>query len=296
MRKLLFSYIAIFLFTSVCFSQWFRQPFPSNENLTKVRFVNSTTGWVLTGKSLYKTSDGGTSWVKQDTAVKWGMWSLFPVDTLTAFHSFSLDSLNSPFLGIRKTTDGGNTWFTVDTAKNFYFSRIRFIDPLTGYAAGDSLGLPVIRKTTDGGKSWKSIYKIIRHDNPPVSDYFSGLSFITPSTGWGVTYLGIVAHTSDSGTTWKLQDTLGSVPRATNEVIEDVQFASKDSGWAVGGLRGTSLIYRTTNGGKNWHSLSPQSGSSLQELAVIDSRTVYIVGRNYGVNNIAKTTDGGLTW
>jgi len=38
-------------------AQWLQQPFPSTEDLYKVRFVNDNAGWVLGEKAIYKTVD-----------------------------------------------------------------------------------------------------------------------------------------------------------------------------------------------------------------------------------------------
>ncbi|MBI5402958.1 MAG: T9SS type A sorting domain-containing protein [Ignavibacteriae bacterium] len=62
-----------------------------------------------------------------------------------------------------------------------------------------------------------------------------------------------------------------------------------------------SFIYKTTNGGNNWVTLSvPQyMNMFLLGLDFINAYTGYVIGWNYWLsinNHIFKTTDGGVTW
>ena len=67
--KILVAFFIVLSLQSISvFGQWMQQPFPSSEPLFKVRFANSTTGWILGENYIYKTSDGGYSWFPQDSS------------------------------------------------------------------------------------------------------------------------------------------------------------------------------------------------------------------------------------
>jgi hypothetical protein len=60
-----------------------------------VRFADSTTGWIVGWGNIYKTTDGGNSWITQDSS---GGTALEILNDKIVFYS-------NYRLGIRKTTD-----------------------------------------------------------------------------------------------------------------------------------------------------------------------------------------------
>ncbi len=68
----LFLIITLTASTTDLNGQWVQQPFPTNEFLHKVRFVDESTGWVLGHDYIYKTTDGGMTWVQQDPTLGGG--------------------------------------------------------------------------------------------------------------------------------------------------------------------------------------------------------------------------------
>ncbi len=64
-------------------------------------------------------------------------------------------------------------------------------------------------------------------------------------------------------------------------------------------LPGSSIILRTTDGGKTWiDSTNPANitACSLREIYMLNSKIGWFTGTNNGPSFIAKTTDGGNTW
>src|SRR5574342_421568 len=102
-------------------AQWVQQPFPTAEILYKVRFVNANVGWILGENGIYKTIDGGTTWVKQNPATRFGN-VLLALNESIAFYSGSIHiSTTQATTGLRRTGDGGMTWQTVDSSYYHYF-------------------------------------------------------------------------------------------------------------------------------------------------------------------------------
>ena len=265
--------------------QWIKKSFPSNENLFVVRFVSPEVGWVLGSKHIFKTTDAGSTWLAKDSV--WSVWrGLYAFDDSTVIY-FDYKR------GIRRTSDGGNSWYTADSTIKDIVS-FNFVNPNLLFASGGSGDSSSVYKTTNKGKTWSKIF------NDYLGKYswdFEKVSFIDSLKGWAATYGGEIFSTTDGGYNWTFQDSTATNYHRTP--LKDIQFTTADSGWAVGGLTGFSIILRTTDGGKTWNdSLNPANITycSLREIYMLNSKIGWFTGTNNGPSFIAKTTDGGNTW
>jgi photosystem II stability/assembly factor-like uncharacterized protein len=152
-------------------------------DLKGVHFVDANTGWVVgLNMGIFKTTDGGDHWVKQDNIIWKGDPPGYPP---IPFDVFFIDQNRGWVAGLPElilyTEDGGKSWveqnrnpispkdgkpYSKDNyCQDFdpggdcnhfygaYLRRIRFAaDGQTGYAAGR---FRYIYKTTDGGKNWR---------------------------------------------------------------------------------------------------------------------------------------------
>jgi photosystem II stability/assembly factor-like uncharacterized protein len=114
----------------------------------------------------------------------------------------------------------------------------------------------------DSGKSW--IRAVV-----PVSSDLLAVNFPTSQKGWAVGHDGVVLHSADGGVTWIRQfdgraaaktmensqgaavadDVKRIVGQGPDKPFLDVWFENETTGFIVGAF---SLIFRTTDGGKNW--------------------------------------------
>ena len=108
--------------------------------------------------------------------------------------------------------------------------------------------------------------------------------FINDNTGWIVGFAGIIYKTTDSGASWKQQNS------RTLYTLLSVYFADSQTGWAVGEL---GVILRTTNGGTNWSGQMSEPQCTLGCVYFYDNQIGWAVGYK---NVILKTTDGGTNW
>jgi hypothetical protein len=194
--------LAIWLFTpaAVLYGQWVQQPFPTSEVLWKVRFIDESTGWVLGQEFVYKTTDGGTTWIPQDSSLGSGS-ALHARNADVVFHA-NFTGIDPYTDGIRRSTDGGTSWATVDTMK-FFYTDFEFVDALNGFAVGGTtLYEPVVRRTSDGGNTWTTVW------TGSSGFELQGISFADAMRGWTVSYQGYVYNTTDGGSTWMLQDSI----------------------------------------------------------------------------------------
>ncbi|MDZ7623913.1 MAG: hypothetical protein U5J96_05630 [Ignavibacteriaceae bacterium] len=115
----------------------------SYQDIYSIHFPSSQVGYVGSqGNAIYKTTDGGTTWV--------------PIPVINTVKTLYFLDINTGYVGcddnnVGKTTDGGLTWTWFPLG--FWSSySIFFLDNNTGYVAG-APGYYIV-KTTDGGSSW----------------------------------------------------------------------------------------------------------------------------------------------
>jgi photosystem II stability/assembly factor-like uncharacterized protein len=284
--RILFSILCALVQSGSAIGQWFVQPFEHTDQLWRVRFVDAANGWILGKQAVYKTTDGGNSWLSQDTTSSTGS-VLCTVNRDTILYSSITYGVTSRSHGLRRTSNGGQTWTTVDTAA-LLWNNIMFVNPQIGFAGGGVLPdyHPFVRKTTDGGASWSTLW--IGTGIHEVE----GLYFFSESHGWIATWDGALLETTNGGITWLARDTIQVTPF---KPVHDLTFASDSAGWVVGGLSGTSLVASTSNGGGVWEVVT-FPGSTLEEVQFLDRNNGWFVGMNNGAPYIERTTNGGATW
>lgn len=146
----------------------------------------------------------------------------------------------------------------------------------------------VVLHTSDGGLTWQ-------HQQTPSFAWLRAIYFLDDQLGWaggreeepGI--LGVIARTTDGGQNWTRQQLPHRYRRAD---IYDIEFLNRDIGWASSG---TSLMFKTIDGGNTWEALSLGSFGiygHTYDLFVIDSLNFWVAGERV----LGKTTDGGSTW
>ncbi len=116
-----------------------------------IMFINNQTGWISgTNGALFKTTDGGLSWVQIESPTT---GNLGGIDFLTEETGFLVPSTFGDTLW--KTTDGGDSWTPLTTGSSTFFRSVVFQDENTGWIVGGSSGNGRIFHTTDGGQNWE---------------------------------------------------------------------------------------------------------------------------------------------
>jgi photosystem II stability/assembly factor-like uncharacterized protein len=292
-------------------------------------FLNENSGWLFSENSsnkskggIYFTNDSGISWTTQrDTSDL----------SETINDIFFLDTNNGWACGdvglILYTTDGGSNWIeSASVSTNENLEAINFVNSSIGYACGDE---GVIIRTNDGGISWilqnsttdRDLHDIAFFDANNGFAVFgenvtnvlwtntggflwSTSTFTKPAgqinvrmdacdavTGtnhaWMIGYHGNIFHSTNKGQNWTHVKALYGSDNAYAKAISfydaNFGFAGADDG----------LVYRTTNGGTSWDSVSVGSGERIQDIYAIDANTIISIGEN---QQVRKSTDGGNTW
>ncbi|MCL5028610.1 MAG: YCF48-related protein [Bacteroidetes bacterium] len=164
-----------------------RLNFPTNSD-SKMRFVDTLNGFILSKGKLYSSSDGGNNWIQLDTIKSLGINDFCFMNESTGWITLS-DSWFAPKItAIAKTNNKGKTWNVVyrDTIQYVLpFEAIDFLNGNFGLASRTSHqdnSETKFYRTENGGLSWEyvgnyrsSIYDLRIIDSSKIIAGGSGL-------------------------------------------------------------------------------------------------------------------------
>jgi photosystem II stability/assembly factor-like uncharacterized protein len=254
------------------------------QNLFGACFATERDGWMVgeLGR-IFRTTDGGEHWERQDAGTKRPFLAISCVDARTAW----IAGKEGIVYG---TTDGGASWTAAQTGSNRHVFALQFATRERGHGGGD---FGVMIHTEDGGRSWttqrvSSDFALpesaldIGVDPGDVNLY--AVSYGDPDHVWMVGEFGMILTSADGGRVWMQQHS------PVESTLFGVHFADARRGWAVG-IDG--VILQTEDGGASWR---PQMGPG-QQRALYDvflrGNTGWIVGE---AGTILRSSDGGASW
>ena len=274
-------------------------------------FVNARWGWVIcNGARVYRTGDGGSSWVRQNPGA--------PNQILSDV--CFVDSLQGWAVGstgiIVRTANGGTSWTRQTAPTGFtWIYGVDFVDAQNGWIAGAG---GRIARTTNGGTTWTSVASGTTADiraidfkaldkgwtvgaegtilvwngsswsaqNSGTTVDLLGVDFATDQMGWAVGMERTVLKTSDGGATWEAQ----TVPEEASVGLMDVCFPDTSNGWLTG-MAGT--VMHTSDGGNTWQIESTGSGVWIGSVDFVNAEKGWVAG---GSSLVCRTDDGGAFW
>ena len=261
MCKLTVSLLMLALLAS---PRWTMQTSGVNVRLRGVSAVNERVAWASgAGATVLRTVDGGATWQKLNVTDE--ALDFRDVDAIDTDTAYVLSIGNGPSSRIYKTTDAGKTWqlqFKNDDPKAF-LDAMSFWDADHGIAFGDSVDLQFYILTTDnGGRTWSRV-----------------------STGNLPPALGNEGAFAASGT--------------------NIAIFGKTHAWIGTGAAAKSRVLRTSDRGRTWQvadtPLASGGSAGIFSIAFRDAQHGVIAGGDYkkeqeAVDNLAVTSDGGITW
>jgi photosystem II stability/assembly factor-like uncharacterized protein len=167
----------------------------------------------------------------------------------------------------------------------FYLSILLF---LIGFNFTDTSSDPA----TDGPPSGWYQQWMPNLNGMPVSDIY----FLDSLTGWSVTgtnsgpgHVNYILKTTNGGDNWNIIFT-------DTSFFSKVKFINYNTGYSSGGSGGgTGYLYKTTNGGDNW--IKYVYGiAELEDMAVLNKDTLWVVDHDPLTGGVYLTTNGGLNW
>lgn len=329
----IFTFIIAFNFAHNPPSGWYQQFLPnlSNFQISDMFFLDSLTGWTITGNSMpndtsgyiLKTTNGGDNWQLK----------------YTDFRDFSrvkfLNS-NTGFVSggyatgarIYKSTDGGESWFAIGIpgGGQIYFDDMSVLNEDTIWVVARNSFVGGVFRTTNGGSNWIQQYS--SGDNPNkiymfnsrigfiannefdistkkttdggfnwftvLNEGFTDIYFLDSLTGWKCNIFSI-KKTTNGGENWITQ----VFPSGNNLLngMRSISSVSKDTIWGVGGIKQYGIMnrgmsYRTTNSGNTWHYQVPDTSIHIMRYDYVNFINAFI-GWGYGLTTGVHTVTGG---
>jgi photosystem II stability/assembly factor-like uncharacterized protein len=257
-------FILAMMLSMMAAPRWTMQTSGVTVRLRGVSAVGERVAWASGADStVLRTVDGGTTW--QKLTVTSDALDFRDVDAVDAQTAYVLSIGNGPASRIYKTTDAGKTWtqqFKNEDPKVF-LDAMTFWDANNGIAFGDSVnGQFYILTTADGGHSWSRVPQTAL---PPALENEGAFA----ASGTNIAVFG------------------------------------KSHAWIGTGAAAKSRVLHTSDRGRTWQiadtPLASGASAGIFSIAFRDAKHGVIAGGDYrkeqeAVDNLAMTSDGGLTW
>jgi len=205
-------------------ASWFPVKSMASTHFESIFFVDSDTGYCVTGLAFLKTTNNGNNWVHIPNE-----FAGFNDVVFTTSSTGYICGYNSK---IFRTTNSGINWFlNYSGASSAYLSSISFINAETGFA----VGLNTIMKTTNSGSNWFNQYS--------TNSNLHSIEFLNQNTGYiagGNLSNSKTLRTTDGGNSWVELATISS------GYLNSIFFPSVNIGYVVGD---NGIILKTTDGG-----------------------------------------------
>ena len=287
--NIIFGFIILLSFTDTFYSAdeyWIRVPSPTTKWLYRCVFPDQQNGWAVGDSGvIIHTSNGGNSWVLQNSTINYFIEDVFFLNIYTGW-AIANDFFYTGTT-ILKTTNSGLNWIASrypDTTKVIY--TINYLDALTGYMGGYS-GL--LLKTSDGGNTW-----VQQSIDSNIISYFpiEKFAFYNHRLGFAcggiIDISGVIWSSTNYGVNWKAFS-------AAPEPLYFVTWKDSMTAYSCGGdyEYGGSFL-RTYDRGENWEYLPMNIFGVAQKLAF---RTPKDIWAPMGFSQRwAMSSDTGNTW
>ena len=282
----------------------------ANRTLSSISIVNTSVIWAIaldnsaapdyTIKEFTKSTDGGETWTPGTINLGantsgLGITSISAISDQIACISAAPDV--SDFGGVWKTTDGGLTWTKQTTAlfnnpTDSYTSFVHFWDASNGVTGGDTEnGTFEIYTTSNGGNNWNRVIGANIPSSLVGEMGYVGVTSVVGNIFWFGTSAGRIFKSIDKGLSWTVTQTPST---DFNLGLDRFTFSDANNGLFMD-HNNTTTLYKTTDGGNNWTSITTP-GFYKTNIAYIPGTSTVIAGAAANPFGSSYSTDNGSTW
>ena len=260
------SNITKFFWTNNNGASWVLKDFGFSPGLVRgYAMVDSLTGFLTGGYTVYRTTDQGSNWHEHlRTDVK--------LNSIGFYNNTGFIVCDAGCY--YKSTDRGSTWSffnNVNTINNLL--SVSFIDENQLWIGGTGGS---IFKSTNAGLKWQTKSRNILKNNLSKVE-------VVDSTVYIIGQPGLIIKSTDLGNHFEKQNT------NSTSTLTDIEFINESTGFVCG----NQIFLKTTNGGINWQNINTGLADYYFNLSFINENTGWI-GSRYG--KYMKTTNGGENW
>jgi len=238
---------------------WSERSLPKTDaEIWALAAIDARTAWVVGNSGvIFKTTDGGVSWVQQPSGIEGQLNYVRAIDANTVWAGGS---------ATLRSVDGGAAWSQVGSGGS---SLLRAVNASTAWQTPYG---GTISRTADSGATW-----IVR-----AWQGFASPQVASAKTVWG-SVGGDLVRTTNGGGSW--------TPITPPAQLSGFAVAGEDAVWTLLGKgTGTTWMGLTQDAGQHWRLVDSQV-SVLPCVTAIDATTAWFAG----VVTL-QTTDSGSTW
>lgn len=238
---------------------WTPHPLNMSEDINEIYFRNDNDGYLVAGRKMFVTKDGGKSWSETRIYRAGEFRNLTPEFLSIRFadkkRGIAIGSLlrkvkNDDIVVdslVMRTDDGGESWNRIVMPTKSELFHLDFNGSSHAWIVGDG---GVILASTDSGKTWVKQLSGTTHA-------LYNVDFRDDDEGYAVGEKGTILRTVNGGSYW--QRVITSFP----ENFMRVDFADDKNGWIVG-HRGA--ILRSSDKGRTWVKQDSGTANNLYGL------------------------------
>lgn len=224
---------------------WTPYSLNTTEDINEIYFRNDEDGYLVAGRKMFITKDGGRTWNETRIYRQGEFRNLTPEFLSIRFadrrRGIAIGSLLRRVRGedvvvdslVMRTDDGGETWTRIAMPTRTELFHLDFNGSSHAWIVGDG---GVILASTDSGRTW-----VKQVSNTTNALY--NVDFRDDNEGYAVGEKGTILRTENGGAYW--QRVIANFP----ENFMRVDFADDKNGWIVG-HRGS--ILRSSDRGRTW--------------------------------------------
>lgn len=273
-----------------------QNPKPTGNRVNTVFFLNASTGW-RGGENgeIFKTSDGGTTWVRQPSGVSASIYGIRFLNATTGWAT-------GAFGALLRTTDGGSTWTVgkLGDSNSSYGPDVAVITPLdaktvfvgrTLASGGGSYGYFYASK--DGGITWQTLSTVPHMITSSGKFWSLQNGSVNVSKDAGQSYTTLLSLKLPAGYSYFEASSLW--PQDDQRAVVYTRASGYDSSlqrWVY-----LETVYTTVDAGANWSKVDlPVASSSigLQRVLNVSSDGKGLLAS--GSAGLMSSSDGGRTW